>query len=170
MPPRSAARGAQWFPTPEHHRPSPPLPIKPLAPSRTLPYRSFASSPHLLSPLSQADETRHFPGQQSPRNLAGAGVDGEAVGRCRPPLPAFLLHRSLPLLGLDLTLRPIPSLAEQERRHLQRNPKVIADEHCRAPHLEPFFLQDLDAEEFRSDRRRPAATQPPSMPLGEPRP
>jgi hypothetical protein len=29
-------------------------------------------------------------------------------------------------------------------------------------------LQDLDAEELWSHRRRPAATQPPSTPLGEP--
>jgi hypothetical protein len=29
---------------------------------------------------------------------------------------------------------------------------------------------DLDAEELQSHRRRPAATQPPSTPLGEPQP
>jgi hypothetical protein len=86
---RRATHGAQWFPTPEHRRPSPPLHIKPLTPSGTLPCRAFALSPHLLSPLSQANEARHFPGQQSPRNLAGAGVDGEAMGRRRPPLFAF---------------------------------------------------------------------------------
>jgi hypothetical protein len=149
MPPRSAARGAQWFPTPEHHRPSPPLPIKPLAPSRTLPCCSFASSPHILSPLNQADEARHFPGQQSPGNLAGAGVDGEAVGRHRPPLPAFLLHRSLPLLGLDLTLRPIPSLAEQEHHHLRRNPKVIVDEHSRTTTSSPSSCRIWKRRSFR---------------------
>jgi hypothetical protein len=91
------------------------------------------------------------------------------VGRCRPPLPILLLHHSLPLLGLELTLHPIPCLAEQGRRHHRRNPKVTIDEHGRAPHLELFFQQDLDAEEFRSYRRRPAATQPPSTTLGEPR-
>jgi hypothetical protein len=92
------------------------------------------------------------------------------VGRRRPPLPAFLLHHYLPLLGLELTLRPIPCLAEQEHRHHRWNPKVTVDEHGRAPHLELSFLQDLDAEEFQSHRRRPAAAQPPSTPLGEPRP
>jgi hypothetical protein len=69
-----------------------------------------------------------------------------------------------PLLGLELTLRPIPCLAEQGRRHHRRNPKVTIDEHGHAPYLELFFVQDLDAEEFRSHRRRPVAAQPPSTP------
>jgi hypothetical protein len=143
--------------------------IRPLDPSGNLPCCSFAPSPHLLSPLSSGNEAHHFPGQQSPRNLTGARVDGEAVGRRRPPLPVLLLHHSLPLLGLELTLRPIPCLAEQGCRHHRWNPKVTVDEHGRAPHLELFFMQDLDVEEFRSHRRHPAATQPPSTPLGEPR-
>jgi hypothetical protein len=92
------------------------------------------------------------------------------VGRCRPPLPALLLHHLVALLGLGLTPCSVPCLAEQGHRHHRRNPKITIDEHGRTPHLELFFVQDLDAEEFRSRRRCPAATQPPSTPLGEPRP
>jgi hypothetical protein len=167
MPPRSAAHGAQSFPLSEHRGPNPPLPIKPRTLSGAHPYCSFASPPHLLSLLNHADEPHLFPGQQSPRNIAGVGVDGEAFGRRRPPLSALSLHPSPPLLGLDLTLHPIPSLAEQGRRHLRWDLRIIADEHGRTHHLEPFFLQDSDAEEIRRDRRHSAAAQPPSTPLGE---
>jgi hypothetical protein len=67
---------------------------------------------------------------------------------------------------MDVSLTPcsVPCLAEQGRHHRRRNPKVTIDEHGRTPHLELFLTQDLDAEELRSHRCRPAATQPPSTP------
>jgi hypothetical protein len=90
------------------------------------------------------------------------------MGRHRPPLPAFLLLRLIPLLGLDLTPCSIPCLAEQGHRHHRQNPKVTVDEPGHPHHLEPFFLQEPDTEEIQKARRRPAAAQPPSTTLGEP--
>jgi hypothetical protein len=91
------------------------------------------------------------------------------MGRCRPLLLALLLLHLVPLLGLELTSCSVPCLAELGRRHRRRNPKVAVDEPDHPHHLEPFFLQEPDAEEIQRARRRPAAAQPPSTTLGEPR-
>jgi hypothetical protein len=88
-------------------------PLKPHAPSGAFPYCPFAPSLHSLTSLSSTDEAIAFLGQQSPRNLAGARVDGYAVGRRRPHLPALSSASSRPSAtpGANLLLRSLSSRA-----------------------------------------------------------
>jgi hypothetical protein len=68
--------------------------IKPRTPSGANPCCSFAPSLHSLSSLSLAEEAIAVPGQQNPRNLAGARVAGRSRGSmptvspCSSPAPS----------------------------------------------------------------------------------
>jgi hypothetical protein len=135
--------------------------IKPRTLSRAFLCCPFAPSPHSLSSLSSADEAIAFPGKQSPWNLAGARVVGEAVGRHRPPLPALLLLCLIPLLRLELTSCSVLCLAELGRRHRRRNLKVTIDEPASRTTSSHFSCRNRTRRRFREPA---AALQLPSHP------
>jgi hypothetical protein len=101
--------------------------IKPHTPSGADPCCPFAPSLHSLSSLSLADEAIAIPGQQCPRNLAGARVDGRSHGSmptvspCSSSAPSRFSARPganamLHFLSSRAEASPLPSELEAHRR------------------------------------------------------
>jgi hypothetical protein len=152
---------------------------KPRAPSPSPGYKTHWTGQNLpldailppspLHPENHTDEAHPFLGLLSSRNVAGAGVDDEGFGHCRPSPSALSLQLSLLHLDLDLTLHPISSLAARGRRHLRRSPRTIADEHGHTPPRAPLPASFGRGGVFRETAAALQQPQPPLTPLGEPR-